>query len=208
MLYISSALIGFGMGFINISTATLISEHFQGPDKGRVMGIQAAIQGVGAAAFSVLGGAIADWLEWKWSFLVFLLGIPVLILFAILMPEDQPTKQEKSERTPFLTKNLLILIGIIKLYGTVIYNIQNRGREKKAARNVDLPKAEREPEPEPAAVIEAVPEADDDALIAVISAAVYSMYSSSSVRIKSIRKADTRGSAWRSAGLSDNVRPF
>ena len=47
---------------------------------------------------------------------------------------------------------LLILIGIIKLYGTVIYNIQNRGREKKAARNVDLPKAEREPEPAQAQV--------------------------------------------------------
>ena len=49
---------------------------------------------------------------------------------------------------------------------------------------------------------------DDDELIAVISAAVYAMYSSSDVRIKSIRKAPTRGSAWRSAGLSDNVRPF
>lgn len=103
---------------------------------------------------------------------------------------------------------LLILIGIIKLYGTVIYNIQNRSREKKAKRNADLPKAEREETPEPAAVIEAVPDTDDDELIAVISAAVYSMYSSSFVRIKSIRKANSRGSAWRNAGLADNVRPF
>ena len=103
---------------------------------------------------------------------------------------------------------LLILIGIIKLYGTVIYNIQNKNRTKKASRNADLPKAEREEAPKPAAVIEAVPETDDDELIAVISAAVYSMYSSSSVRIKSIRKAPARSNAWRSAGLSDNIRPF
>lgn len=103
---------------------------------------------------------------------------------------------------------LLILIGIIKLYGTIVYNAQNKKREKKASRNADLPKAERDPEPAPAAVIEALPETDDDELIAVISAAVYSVYSSSSVRIKSIRKAAPRGSAWRSAGLSDNVRPF
>ena len=103
---------------------------------------------------------------------------------------------------------LLILIGIIKLYGTIIYNIQNRSREKKAKRNADLPKVEREDSPEPAAVIEAVPDTDDDELIAVISAAVYSMYSSSSVRIKSIRKANPHGSAWRNAGLADNVRPF
>lgn len=103
---------------------------------------------------------------------------------------------------------LLILIGIIKLYGTVIYSIQNRKRENKASRNADLPKLEREPEPEPAAALEAGPGADEDELIAVISAAVYTMYSSSSVRIKSIRRANSRQSAWRGAGLSDNVRPF
>ena len=103
---------------------------------------------------------------------------------------------------------LLILIGIIKGYGTIIYKIQNRSREKKANRNADLPKVEREETPAPAVMIEASDAADDDELIAVISAAVYAMYSSSDVRIKSIRKAPTRGSAWRSAGLSDNVRPF
>ena len=103
---------------------------------------------------------------------------------------------------------LLILIGIIKLYGTVIYRIQNKKSVKKASRNADLPKVERETLPEPAAVVEAAPGTDDDELIAVISAAVYSVYSASSVRIKSIRKARDRGSAWRSAGLSDNVRPF
>ena len=36
---------------------------------------------------------------------------------------------------------LLILIGIIKLYGTVIYNIQNKKRVKKASRNADLPRS-------------------------------------------------------------------
>ena len=105
---------------------------------------------------------------------------------------------------------LLVLIGIIKLYGTVIFNIQNKKRIKKASRNADLPKAQRDdlPEPLPAAVVEAEPEVDDGELIAVISAAVYSMYPSSSVRIKSVRKARSGASAWRSAGLSDNVRPF
>lgn len=106
---------------------------------------------------------------------------------------------------------LLVLIGIIKLYGTIVYNIQNKQREKKVARNADLPEVERDEDDtpySPAAVAEAEPEVDDGELIAVISAAVYSMYSSSSVRIKSIRKAANRGSAWRNAGLSDSTRPF
>ncbi len=104
---------------------------------------------------------------------------------------------------------LLLLIGIIKLYGTVIYNLQNKKRVKKASRNADLPKVEREvADDEPVLSVMDEPEENDDELIAVISAAVYSVYSSSSVRIKSIRKAPARSNAWRSAGISDNVRPF
>lgn len=103
---------------------------------------------------------------------------------------------------------LLALIGIIKVYGTVIYNIQNKKRIKKANRNADLPKVERVVEDEPEIIVEAEPDTDTDELIAVISAAVYSVYPSSEVRIKSVRKASARGSAWRNAGLSDSVRPF
>ena len=101
---------------------------------------------------------------------------------------------------------LLILIGIIKAYGTVIYNLQNKKRIKKANRNADLPKVVRVEEP--VVTVEAEPEVDDGELIAVISAAVYSVLSPSQVRIKSIRKAAPRSNAWRSAGISDNVRPF
>lgn len=101
---------------------------------------------------------------------------------------------------------LLLLIGIIKLYGTVIYKTQNRGlKHKKNTPPVKV--AAPEKKPEPVAVIESSDENDDE-LIAVISAAVYSMYSSSQVRIKSIRRTPARTNAWRGAGLSDNLRPF
>ncbi len=102
---------------------------------------------------------------------------------------------------------LLILIGIIKLYGTIIYNIQNKGLKKKNA-----PQAKSavvsDKVMEPILTVDAEPETDDDELIAVISAAVYSMYASSEVRIKSIRKAKAPSNAWRNAGLRDNLRPF
>ena len=101
---------------------------------------------------------------------------------------------------------LLMLIGIIKLYGTIIYRLQNKAKPKKG-KVVREQEEEAAPAPQPAVVIETAEE-DDDALIAVISAAVYSLYSSSQVRIKSIRKSPARTNAWRSAGLSDNVRPF
>ena len=103
---------------------------------------------------------------------------------------------------------LLILIGIIKLYGTVIYHMQNKEKKKKKKKKVVVTREEIE-EIAPAAPVpaEAEPE-EDDALIAVIAAAVYSMYEPGSVRIKSVRKSAPRANAWRSAGLMDNVRPF
>ena len=100
---------------------------------------------------------------------------------------------------------LLILIAIIKAYSSGVYSIQSRNRLKKISRNADLPKAERE---EPPVSVTEEPEVDDNELIAVISAAVYTVCSPSKVRIKSIRRSPARGSAWRSAGLSDNVKPF
>ena len=132
MLYISSALIGFGMGFINITSATLISEHFQGPDKGRMMGVQAAIQGVGAAVFSVLGGVIAEHFQWQWSFILFVLGIPILFVFAVLMPDDKPEKLEKTTRTPFLIRPLLILIAL-----NFIFNLMSTGFQSNISMFID-----------------------------------------------------------------------
>lgn len=102
---------------------------------------------------------------------------------------------------------LLLLIGIIKLYGTIIYSVQNKPKAKKAAKNAAAP-APVDAQPVPVAVIEADATEDDDELIAVISAAVYSVYSASEVRIKSIRKAPSRTNSWRNAGLYDNIRPF
>ena len=101
---------------------------------------------------------------------------------------------------------LLMLIGVIKLYGTVIYNIQNKDKKKKT-KVVGTREQLEEITPIAPAAAEPQPE-EDDALIAVIAAAVYSMYEPGSVCIKSIRKSQPRTKAWRAAGLADNVRPF
>ena len=102
---------------------------------------------------------------------------------------------------------LLLLIGIIKLYGTIVYNIQN-GQKEKSKKKVPVVEEVVTSSPLPLAVVEAEESVDDSELIAVISAAVYSMYSDKKVKIKSIRKTQSKSAAWKNAGLSDNIRPF
>lgn len=104
---------------------------------------------------------------------------------------------------------LVLLILIIYLYGGIMYRIQNRDKTKKNDKQVKanvVPKAEKPViKAAPAALSNEIPEE----IVAVISAAVDSMYGSSDskVRIKSIKKSGGR-SPWANAGVLDNTRPF
>lgn len=101
---------------------------------------------------------------------------------------------------------LLLLICIIKLYGTIVYNIQTKKSKKLESEAVTEKQEISTPALNSAEIEQNT--ADDLEIVAAISAAVYSLYSSSSVKIKSIRKRKEKSSTWRSVGMMDNTRPF
>ena len=106
---------------------------------------------------------------------------------------------------------LIFLIFIIWLMGKIVTGAQNSSANRK---KIKVQKLDEKPEKveikKPAPVIKK-PESSSgtpDEVIAVISAAVYSMYGSKQkVRIKSIKKSSSR-SAWANAGVLRNTRPF
>ena len=103
---------------------------------------------------------------------------------------------------------LVLLIAFISLIGWLFKTMD---KNKKAAKAADAPA----PKSAPAAVSPAqtVQSADDDEVIAVISAAVAMMSAAdgTSYRIKSV-KATSNGvparNAWASAGLRESTNPF
>lgn len=105
---------------------------------------------------------------------------------------------------------LLLLICIIKIYSTIVGKAQSVGVKTKKKQ----PEAPKKPEPKakPAAVEPAAaddPDSIPEEVIAVISAAVYSMYGGKDkVRIKSVKKSSPGRSAWANAGVLENTRPF
>lgn len=107
---------------------------------------------------------------------------------------------------------LILLIFIIKIYSAIVQKAQSAGRNsKKGKKNKDEKPAEK-PAAAPAPVVTASAATDgiSDEVVAVISAAVATMYGSSEkARIKSIKKSSDGGrSAWAKAGVLDNTRPF
>lgn len=107
---------------------------------------------------------------------------------------------------------LILLIFIIKIYSAIVQKAQSAGsNSKKGKKNKDEKPAEK-PVAAPAPVVTASTATDgiSDEVVAVISAAVATMYGSSEkARIKSIKKSSDGGrSAWAKAGVLDNTRPF
>lgn len=106
---------------------------------------------------------------------------------------------------------LLLLIGVIKLYGTIVYSAQNKKNNK--AKKAEEPAVKAEPAVETAAAekSEALQEDSSDVpgeIIAVIAAAVEAVFGQGAVKIKSVKKTSKRRSAWKSAGMAENTRSF
>lgn len=104
---------------------------------------------------------------------------------------------------------LILLIIIIKVYSSIVSGAQNRSKKKKEKtdKSAEAPQAVT-PAPATVAPVQKTDGVSDE-VIAVISAAVASMYGSpEKARIKSIKKSAGGRSAWANAGVIDNTRPF
>ncbi len=98
---------------------------------------------------------------------------------------------------------LLLLIGVIKLYSLIVGKAQSIGSKRTV--KSDAPAVQRETEPEENTPAE---EGIPEEVVAVIAAAVATMYGGRGrAKIKSIKRAGGR-SAWANAGVLDNTRPF
>lgn len=105
---------------------------------------------------------------------------------------------------------LILLIVIITIYGKIVQTAQNASKKKKEAKKA-LQESEKPKAAPVVSAAKALPEANGKIpgeIIAVIAAAVDSLYGEKPVKIKSIKRSKSSGSAWRNAGLWENTKPF
>lgn len=104
---------------------------------------------------------------------------------------------------------LLILVVMIAVFG--LFGKAGNSVKDKKAKAEKLPKVKKAAEPSQVKnVAGASSNADDDEIVAVISAAVAMMYEGTGKKavIRSIRPSSVGRSAWANAGIRDNVRAF
>jgi len=106
---------------------------------------------------------------------------------------------------------LLLLIIIIKIYSAIVNKAQSAGfKVKKKVETPGKPeKTVTKAEPVKEQPAQTQTDGIPDEVIAVISAAVATMYGGKDkVRIKSVKKSGSKRSAWANAGVIENTRPF
>ncbi len=81
-------ILGVGITGISLTTTALIGEYWFGADRAKVIGYQSAAIGVGTLVLETMGGVLAE-ISWNSPFLIYLIGVPIIILGLISIREPK-----------------------------------------------------------------------------------------------------------------------
>lgn len=109
---------------------------------------------------------------------------------------------------------LVLLIGLIKVYGIIVTKALESVEKKKLAKEAAIKKNSEsldvadEPLKAPATPATVDDNALNEEIVAVIAAAVDTMYGEGTMKVKSIKRIPQSRPVWGTAGIMDNTRPF
>ncbi|MGQ7846177.1 MFS transporter [Granulosicoccus sp. 3-233] len=92
-LLFSRLLLGGAVGMIMVSSMALLTDHFQGPERDRAMGIQSSAMAAGGIVFISAGSILADW-SWRAPFAVYLVPVLLLPLVHRYVSKPPPNRDE------------------------------------------------------------------------------------------------------------------
>ena len=120
VLIAGRALQGFGGALISPAALSIVTTTFdEGAERTKALGVWSAIAAGGAAAGLVIGGALTEWLSWRWVFFVNLpVGIAAILLALRFVHNtraaERPETYDVAGATT-VTGGLLVLVyGIVK----------------------------------------------------------------------------------------------
>ncbi len=112
-LVAARALQGVGAAMIIANTAAILTGNFPATERGRALGLQAALTYLGLTVGPTLGGWIAE-LSWRWVFLVNVpVGAAAFALSVRFIPKDEPAAARR-ERFDLLGA-VLFMTGLVAL---------------------------------------------------------------------------------------------
>ncbi len=96
-LLISRFLLGVAVGAVMVCSMALITDHFQGVERDRAMGIQSSAMAAGGIVFIAAGSILAD-LSWRAPFAVYLAPLLLFPLISLFVGKPPPNQVEPGTR--------------------------------------------------------------------------------------------------------------
>lgn len=123
LIFICRLLLGVGIGLYNSLSISLISDFYDGEMRAQMIGLRTAFLNIGKALTTFVAG-YALLIGVNYTFLVYLLAFPVLILFYLNVPESKETQVPVKEavvwnRQVGLIVALTFLVGISYIGATI-----------------------------------------------------------------------------------------
>lgn len=117
LIYLSRFLLGAGTGIYNSLAVSLISDYFSGPEQQKMLGYQTAFSTLGSSFATFLAGVFVN-LNWHYTFLIYFLTLPIVLLVVLFLPKDKKTVVETHESVVKEKQqvNLLVIFSCIMMF--------------------------------------------------------------------------------------------
>ncbi|WP_161980576.1 MFS transporter [Streptococcus sp. S784/96/1] len=121
VLFISRLVLGTGVGLINAHAINIISHHYQGDEKTKVLGLRGSSEVLGSASLTLLAGQFLT-LGWSKAYLIYLFGLLMLAMYLLFVPKieevvEEPAQEVKEKLTG---KQLVYLVSLAAYAGFII----------------------------------------------------------------------------------------
>ncbi|HZG82059.1 MAG TPA: MFS transporter [Brevibacillus sp.] len=108
-----------GAAMYQATNVALIAVHFPKNKMGRALGLVSTAVALGAMSGPVIGGMVAEWLGWRWLFLI---HVPVSIAGTFLAFRYIPKDAGAITKEPFPLVSIMLFMLLI---GSLIYGMSN-----------------------------------------------------------------------------------
>lgn len=108
-----------GAAMYQATNVALIAVHFPKNKMGRALGLVSTAVALGAMSGPVIGGMVAEWLGWRWLFLI---HVPVSIAGTVLAFRYIPKDAGVKTKEPFPLVSIMLFMLLI---GSLIYGMSN-----------------------------------------------------------------------------------
>ena len=96
-ILVARFILGIGIAGITSTVTALIAEYYGGVQRVKVLSYQSAAMGVGVLILEYTGGLLAEF-SWREPFLVYLIGVPILLMVLFTMKEPRRDEQGPADR--------------------------------------------------------------------------------------------------------------